>query len=367
MNVLSGRWRTLALAAGVGLGTLLFFFLAYFVVIMFLPTNTRSHDLCVLDCYWYGAIARDGYGAAPDIMTLQARFGFFPGYPVAASLFMDLTGLPFDIAGIALNAGFSLLFCWLALEYRDDLGLKDEKSALTFLAAFLLSPWGLYNRVPYSEMLFNLGSLATFIAWRQKNYPVAAISGSIVTATRFSGVLLPAALCLELLVRDWKHALDLLARPDGHLRSLAIMPLGLVAFMLFLYFQTGDPLAYVHVEQVGWNQGFRNPLATLWGGLWAGPSTRYSVAAFIVTSIALFWGTRVRRIPVALALFAWLAPAVAVTSTLVAQPRFSLALFPIYLIAPAAPRRLKPALIALLAIGQAGFLFFWVQATGTLQ
>jgi hypothetical protein len=35
MNVLSGRWRTPVLALGVGLGTLFFFFLAYFVVIVF--------------------------------------------------------------------------------------------------------------------------------------------------------------------------------------------------------------------------------------------------------------------------------------------------------------------------------------------
>jgi hypothetical protein len=151
------------------------------------------------------------------------------------------------------------------------------------------------------------------------------------------------------------------------LRALAIMPLGLVAFMLFLYLQTGDPLAYVHAEQAGWNQSFRNPFATLWGGLWAGSSTRYSVVAFIVTSLALFWGARAHRIPVALALFAWLAPAVAVTSVLVAQPRFSLALFPVYLIVPAAPRALRLILIAVLASGQIGFLFFWLQSSGTLQ
>jgi hypothetical protein len=300
-------------------------------------------------------------------MTLQTRFGFFPGFPVAASVFMDLTGLPFSIGGLVLNAGFSLLFSWLALRYRNELGLKNERDAFTFLAAFLLSPWSLYNRVPYSEMLFNLGSLATFIAWRRENYPIAAISGSIVTATRFSGVLLPMALLLELLIRDRDGAFKLLARPDGRLRALAIMPFGLVAFMLLLYFQTGDPLAYVHAEQAGWNQGFRNPFATLWGGLWAGPSTRYSVIAFTVASIALFWAAHVHRIPPALALFAWLAPAVAVTSTLVAQPRFSLALFPIYLMAPAAPRGVKIALIASLATGQAGFLFFWLQASGTLQ
>jgi hypothetical protein len=367
MDVLSGRLRTLVLAAEVGLGTLLFFFLVYFVVVTFLPANVRSLDLCVLDCYWYGAIATDGYSAVPNIMTLQTRFGFFPAFPIAASLLTDLTGMPFKIAGLTLNACFSLLFCWLVLEYRSELGLKSERDALTFLTVFLLSPWSLYNRVPYSEMLFNIGSLATFIAWRRKNYPFAAISGFIVSLTRFSGVLLPLALCLELLIPDRGNALKLLVRPDGKLRALAIMPLGLVAFMLFLYFQTGDPLAYVHAEQVGWNQGLRNPFTTLWGGLWAGPSTQYSVVAFIVTSLALLWGTHSHRIPVSLALFAWLAPAVAITSVLVAQPRFSLALFPIYLIAPAAPRGLRLALIAVLAMGQAAFLFFWLQASGTLQ
>ena len=81
-----------------------------------------------------------------------------------------------------------------------------------------------------------------------------------LTATRPPGILLAAWIGLD---RLWQ------ARSAGSLPAAlrrmapaAIAPLGLLAFMVFLYFRTGDPLAFQHI-QTGWQRTGRNPLAVL--------------------------------------------------------------------------------------------------------
>jgi hypothetical protein len=186
-------------------------------------------------------------------------------------------------------------------------------------------------------MLFNVAALGTFVFWRSGHFVAAAVFGVVLTATRPTGILLPLALSIELLYRERHRLIELALRPDARLRALAVMPLGLAAFVVFLFIHVGDPLAYAHIQQLGWGQSFGNPVAVLVAALAAGPATRYGAAAFIVASVALLAGAWLRRIPPSLAAFAWLAPGVAIAGSVASQPRYALALFPLYLVVPAAP------------------------------
>jgi hypothetical protein len=235
-----------------------------------------------------------------------------------------------------------------------------------FLAAFLLSPWSLYNHVPYTEMLFNLTVLGAFIFWRRGNYVAAAVFGVVLTATRPTGILLPLVLSIELCYRERHRFIDLLGRPDGRLRALAVMPLGLAAHIVFLYFHIGDPLAYSHVQEIGWGVSLGNPLAVLVAASVAGLKSQYGAAAFLLASAALLTGVLLRRIPYSLAAVAWLAACVPLAAMITSQPRYALALFPIYLVVPAAPRVVRFALIAMLALGQAVIVYFWLQKSTAL-
>jgi hypothetical protein len=362
------RHRPLLLAATLaGLSTVLFGAF-YLVANMALPSPSGGglRTLCAWDCGWYASINERGYDTTPDPRGLVANFGFFPAFPIATGLIKRALGLSFAASGVLLDVLLSVLFCWIALAYRSILNLKTERDAVVFLAAFLVSPWSLYNHVPMTEMLFNVSALGTFVFWRNGNLIAAAAFGIVLTATRPTGVILPLALAIEWLYRERHRLTDLALRPDARLRTLAIMPLGLVAFAGFLFIHIGDPLAYAHIQQLGWGQTFGNPAAVLVAALLAGPATQYGAAAFIVASAALFAGVLLGRVPLPLAAFGWLAPAATLAGSVASQPRYALALFPLYLIVPAAPRPVRIAVVGALALGQAVLVYYWLQQSPIL-
>jgi hypothetical protein len=362
------RRRHLLLAAIIaGLSTLSFaaFYLAANALLPSPPEGWRW-PLCIWDCGWYHSIVERGYDRMPDPRNMSANFGFFPAFPIGVSLLMKVTGLSFVAGGLTLNALLSWLFCWIALKYKSELNLKDEAETTVFLTAFLLSPWSLYNHIPYTEMLFNVAALGAFVFWSRGNYIAAAVFGVVLTATRPTGILMPLVLSIELCYRERHRFIDLVRRPDGRLRALAVMPMGLAAFIVFLYFRVGDPLAYSHIQEFGWGWSPGNPIAVLLAAGVVGPSSQYGAAAFLLASAALLTGVLLRRIPNSLAAFAWLTPCVALTGLILSQPRYALALFPLYLVVPAAPRIVRFVLIAMLALGQAVFVYYWLQKPAAL-
>lgn len=352
------RWRVPP-ALYVAAGSTLFFLLAWAVLTAALQ---RAHpSICVWDCVRYGDIAADGYPRGPDL-DQYANFGFFPGFPLSVALAMRATGLDFALAGVLLNAIYSLAFAWVASAAWRELQLGDEAAAVPFVAAFLLSPFGLYNHVPYSEMLFNLSALITFVAWKRENYLAAAVAGVVLTATRLTGVFLPVVLMTGLIVAEHERIGAILLRPDARFRALAVMPLGAVAFILFLAVHVGDPLAYLRVQYLAWGQALRNPLdlllSVLSGG--AGWSTPAGLAAFAAAAALLAVGAYRKLVPRELASFAILAPALSLMSTTLGQQRYALALFPVYLLVARLPQGLQIIVLAVFAVGQAVFLSYWL-------
>ena len=362
------RKRPLLLSAMLaGVSTLCFaaFYLAANALLPSPPQGWRW-SLCVWDCDWYRSIVEGGYDRIPDSQELVANYGFFPGFPLGALGLMKATGLSFVPAALVLNALLSWLFCWIALKYSGQLNLRDEAETSWFLAAFLFSPWSLYNHVPYSEMLFNVAALGAFVFWRSGKFVAAAMFGIVLTATRLTGVLLPIALLVELGWRERHRLVELALRPDARVRALAIMPLGLAAFFAFLYFRVGDPLAYFHIQEFGWGAKTGNPVAVLLAAIVVSPGSQYGAAAFLVASAALLAGVLLRRIPNSLAAFGWLTPLVPLTAFIASQPRYALALFPLYLVVPAAPRAIRFAVVAALALGQAVLVYYWLQRSTAL-
>jgi hypothetical protein len=361
---MANLWRRHLLLAAIIAGfSTIYFGASYLAANALLPSPPEGWrwPICNWDCGWYHSIVERGYDRIPDPREMTANYGFFPAFPIGVSLLMKVTGLSFVTGGLVLNALLSWLFCWIALNCKSELNLKDDAETTVFLAAFLLSPWSLYNHVPYTEMLFNVTALGAFVFWRRGNFIAAAVCGVVLTATRATGILLPLVLSIELCYRERQRFVDLVRRPDGRLRALAVMPLGLAAFIVFLYFRVGDPLAYSHVQEFGWGFSPGNPFAVLVAASMFDLSSQYGAAAFLLASAVLLTGVLLRRIPNSLAAFAWLAPCVALAGFIVSQPRYALALFPLYLVVPAAPRVVRIVLIVMLALGQAVFVYYWLQ------
>lgn len=210
---------------------------------------------CQRDCGWYQTIHTDGYFriAPADNPLGQANWAFFPAFPLLVTVIARLPGLDFTSAAILLNGGAMALTIFLLVRFRDIYGAPTFLSGVLVAAGFALSPYALYGRIPYTEALFNLTLLATLIAWRRERFVLAAVLGIVLTATRNVGVLLPLIFAAATLY-EYRFNINRVVT-DGYARwaAIAVMPLGLVGYGLYLALTMGDPLAFVHV-QAAWGR-----------------------------------------------------------------------------------------------------------------
>lgn len=221
--------------------------------------------LCQWDCKWYMGIAVNGYSPQPHFDTFQAEWAFFPAYPLSIRLLQSLTGLPALLAGTLISNLAILAGVWLGCRYLDRTRHGQGKTA--FVVLVLAGPYSFYISTVYSEALFFLFTTAAFLMWVSDRPILAGIAGALLSATRAVGVFLAIAFAIDLLARYGRAApRKLLAEPQ-HLVALLLVPVGLFAYMLYLYLHVGDALAFSHV-QVAWGRDFTIPLIWLAAGLW---------------------------------------------------------------------------------------------------
>jgi hypothetical protein len=207
------------------------------------------------DAVWYLRIADGGYADS------DARAAFFPLYP---ALIWGVGELGGGSPGARLIASFALsLACFLAalaLLYRLvalELGARYARPALLLLAVF---PGALYFGAPYSESLFLLCSVGAFLAAREERWALAGLAGAAAAATRSAGVLL----LVPLAILWWQ------SRPRRPVDAvwLALVPLGLLVFALYLALAEGDGGRFLHVQDA-WSRELTWPLGGAWDGFTA--------------------------------------------------------------------------------------------------
>lgn len=281
------------------------------------------------DGVWYTLIATRGY--RPHVGILNA---FFPAYPGLIHVTGALLGGNDLLAGILINR--LLLFPTVGIFtqiVREESGDQAAESAPLF---FLLVPTAVFFLAVYTETLFLFACLACFLAMRHQRWWLAGVCCVVATATRLPGVVLAAALLVEGVVsrRFWRA-----------LGAAALGMSGLAVYMLYSTALYGDPLAFQHAYDYGWQ--FRHftlnialaplqaiqALARAWP--WQGDSafvTASYVLALAVDCILLLgmwrslrWSYRVFVVgSIMLPL---------TSSSLVSYNRYSLVLFPFLLVA----------------------------------
>ena len=300
------------------------------------------------DAVWYLRIADSGYGGS------DARAAFFPLYPlIVRSLSTPVGGSPaallvaaYAVAMAAFVGALALLFRLVSLE----LGRPLARPTLLLLSVF---PAAVFFGAPYAESLFLLLAVAAFLAVRTDHWAWAGVAATSAAATRSAGVLL-----LLPLVMLWWTSRGRRARDAAW---LALGPLGIAAYALFLGLTEGDALRFLDVQDA-WSRELTVPLGGAWDGLiaaWDGlrqlASGQKDVVYFEIAAgdpyriaainIMLF-GTLVfaviacagvlRRLPAAYG--AWVAVSLLLPLTfpvkpqpLMSLPRFVAVLFPIFM------------------------------------
>ena len=197
------------------------------------------------------SIARHGY-VQPNASA------FLPGYPLALRAVALLTGGDYPLAGVLLS-----LVCYgvaMILLYRLTAAELDTRAAALAVALVSVFPTAAAFGLAYSESLFLLACLAAFFFARRDRWALAGAAGLLAVATRSTGlVLLPALLVLYGQQRGWSLRHLSLRRSDLRLAWLALVPLGLLAYMAYLWWRLGDPLAFSAAEHAHWRRSLAWP------------------------------------------------------------------------------------------------------------
>lgn len=237
------------------------------------------------DGAWYLVIAH--YGYRPDLGAFTAsRTAFFPLYPLGLRAIAWL-GTPPVLAGVLLSTLALALALYgihrlATLELSARLGASPARVSEAARLAVLLTafaPMALYFSAVYTESLFMALSVGVFLCARQGRWAWVGILGALAAATRSTGITLALpALMIYLYGPREDRPVDRLRsvgarlRPHYRLRRdllwLALMPVGVLAYSLFLGLSGGDALAPFHA-QGSWGRHFAGPYLGIWDGLQA--------------------------------------------------------------------------------------------------
>jgi hypothetical protein len=210
------------------------------------------------DASWYLEIARFGYFG--DSVT-----AFFPLYPGLLALggWDTASSLLF---GIAVSSACSVAGLYLVHRIVARESGEQAANATTWIIA--CSPAALCFSAVYTEGLFLLLSVGSLYAARCGRWRLAGLVGALAAATRSAGLLLMLPLAILYLYGPRADRQAPLEEP-GSLRPrysirpdalwIATVPLGIVAYLLYLGLATGEPMS-AFSAQAEWSRIFA-PLA----------------------------------------------------------------------------------------------------------
>ena len=173
---------------------------------------------------FYHIIAERGYGA-----HAESAYAFFPLFPLVLKL-LGFLPIPVELAASMLNV---VLFV-SAIEIMRRSGTADR-----VLLLFAALPFSVFFVVNYTESLALLLCVAVIRSASEDAPKTAFVAGVLAGMTRVTGVALAFLAVDAVRQRKWTKAVALATGP----------PLGLACFCAYLWFVSGDPFAFVHVQE----------------------------------------------------------------------------------------------------------------------
>jgi hypothetical protein len=282
------------------------------------------------DAEHYLGVAKYGYSGTEP--------AFFPLYPLLIRIVGAFTGSQLVAGLIISNAAsfFGLLFFYKLIEHEFNRHVAQR-------AAFYVSifPTAIFFSAVYSESLFFFFTVASFYYVRERRWLMAGVFGFLAALTRSEGVLLAAPLFIEWVVAAreggrefFRYWVDDVVKP---LIGMALVPLGLAAYMAYLWVISGDPLRFSHVQS-HWGRHFAPPWESFAATVQkivhahatqtvANESLELAFTLLMLIVLAVGW-RRLRLSYVVYMAVSILIPMC--TGSLMSMPRFALVLFPMF-------------------------------------
>lgn len=215
------------------------------------------------DGFNYLAIAAKGYPVSDP-----SSAAFFPLYPLLARSLAVLTGgasgpgleiAALIVSNVALLAAVTALIALCRLDYGAGVASRAAWYLLLFPTSFFLS-------AVYAESLFLALTLGAMLCARRDRWVLAGALGGLAALTRPFGFVVAIPIAMEAYFR-WREGV----RSWRPIAGLAIVPLALGAYMAYLGWHFGDPLAFVHA-QADWHRSLSGPWEGFFQAL-SGPLT----------------------------------------------------------------------------------------------
>lgn len=171
---------------------------------------------------------------------------FFPIYPMLISFFArpdPYNLLPSLIHSTLVGLLISNISFVLALIFLFELLRIDFSKKISYLVILLILifPTSFYFGSVYNESLFLFLSVLSFYSARKSRWFAAGLLGAAASATRVFGILLLPALLME----AWEQKVKF-----SRMFWIFLIPLGLGAYMWYLYLTIEDPIAFYNFQKL---------------------------------------------------------------------------------------------------------------------
>jgi hypothetical protein len=353
------------------------------------------------DSGFYLSIAHGGYGPAR-----AADWVFYPLYPLLISGAGRLLGgssTAFIIAGVLIsNLASVTAITYLYLLVRKELNRAVAGRTVLYLAVF---PMSFYLSAVYTEGLFLALAIACIYYARKRAWWIAGLCGGLAALCRSQGIMLVVPLAWEytrvlseryaplpaqlpqkfseqasLRLRCYLLGLSRAARELNNwftALALALVPCGLLAFLLYARSQTGNLMTTFHVDQTLWGRQISSPWRVLIYSLLhptLGDPMNWNFWLLNIIMVFAFLGFTIwafRRLPMIYALYTAVMVLLPLSANLLNSiDRLYLVVFPAFILLALFSREDKPnrhtlILVAFAAL-QALFMTFFVIGVHTI-
>ncbi|MBU1178084.1 hypothetical protein KJ903_02590 [Patescibacteria group bacterium] len=210
------------------------------------------------DSGWYLSIAEKGYyWTAPGEWSSVV---FFPLYPQLIRLFSFITNNQYALAGVIVSSLCTLATCFY-LYYLVKIEIS-QRTALRSVLYMLIFPTSIFLASIYSESLFLLTVVASFYHARRGQWYAASIWGMLASLTRPAGIIMLGILLVEYLEQRKFNPLKIKANS----LNLLLIPGGLGIYMYYLYQKFDNPYLFAFAQDA-WGRQTSISFSHFWNTL----------------------------------------------------------------------------------------------------
>lgn len=297
--------------------------------------------LFMWDSGWYLDIVENGYRLSQITegpMIGQANYAFFPLLPILTKILGIILFGNYKLVGLIITISTSFivviyLYKLVKLLYDKEKAISATQYLIVFPTSFLLIAF-------LSESLFLALLCMTLYYSYKDNWKLAIVLAVLTTLTRSVGMFVGIPMLFAYFKNNFiggiikpRKLIQALFKPN--ILSLLLIPLSLIAFMLYISSITGNLFSIFSIQEA-WGRYLTNPFRVLSLGIYGqGFNATFSTMFALLCIILLLIG--IRKVPIGIWIMGFLFIFIPVVNSpnvfqLYSFPRYVLVVIPMYLI-----------------------------------